>query len=258
MKNSARTRAARAYQAANPGTAYTRALRAVATTARRRPLIATIGQAGGSPYRINLEWSRDGGQGPHGLIAGVPGSHAAGLLGVLADALHSQQVAGDLEIIYSSDHALTRPLTADHMAITPADLVDHVDELLVRRLVALQDLGARDVVDARAGGNRMSTVLVLVDRPDDALVAHLEKWLRIGRALGVNFITCVETDNPRGSLVGESANALTPNTTFNVWVDEPGHGMVCISGGIANLVVSDGVPTVTRYPDAIVPFTFDR
>lgn len=243
MKNSARTRAARAYQAANPGTSYTRALRAVATTARRRPLIATIGQAGGSPLRINLDEPAMGGQGPYATIVGAEESNAAELLSVLADALHRQQVAGDLELVYSSDHPPSPPLTAPYVDVKPANLADRVVEVIQAREVELHAVHARNIVAARAAGHRLPTVLVLVDRPDNALVSHLQEWLRCGRTLGIHFVVCTDDAD------SDARWALDPHTSMTILVEEPGRGTVHNHG----LLITD-----VRDPDTITPFTFQR
>lgn len=241
MTNHARYCAARAYQAANPGTSYTRALRAVTRARARRPLIATIGHAGGSPCRINLDEPAMGGQGPYALIVGAQGSSAGQLLSVVADALYRQQVPGDIELIYSSDHPSAHPLTAPYVAVKPADLADRVVEVIRAREAELKAVPARDIVAARAAGHRLPTVLVLVDRPDDALVAHLQQWYRCGRSLGITFVVCIDDAD------SDARSALDQHTTLAIFVEEPGRGTVCSQG----LLITD-----VRDPDTITPFTF--
>ena len=86
--NESRKRAAREFQAANPGTSYTRALRQVSHGRIRRPLTAVLGTGlDGQAVEVNLEWESRGGSGPHCVVVGDEVSSLLAVLAELADLL---------------------------------------------------------------------------------------------------------------------------------------------------------------------------
>lgn len=184
--NESRERAAREYQAANPGTSYTRARRQVTDGRPRRPLVAVLGDGlDGGVVSVNLEWESFGGTGPHCLVVG---DEVSDLLGVLATGLAAGQRDGDLELVLCAKPSTQ--LGVAHRRVDSDDLTSHVNELLESRFRLLQSLEAVDIEDARARGHRMSTTVVLIE--DYAGVWRgsqaLARWLRVGRSTGINVV----------------------------------------------------------------------
>lgn len=191
--NESRKRAARAYQAANPGTSYTRALRQV-TNGQRRPLTAPLGVGlDGARVSVNLEWESQGGSGPHCLIVGA---EVPLLMAVLAAGLAADQRPGDLELVLCASEG-TR-LAVEHRRLGAAELAGHVDELLVSRQEFLRSVEARDVVDAREKGHQVPTTVVLIEDHDGSWSASkaLGRWVRIGRSSGVNLVLGAAAASP--------------------------------------------------------------
>lgn len=197
--NEARKRAARDFQAANPGTSYTRALRHV-TGNKRRPLTAVLGTGlDGDTVSVNLEWAHAGGSGPHCLVVGSAPEAVASLMAVLAAGLTAGQDRGDLQLVLCAGEGTQ--LGVEHRRVDPNDLVGHVDELLAARLQLLQSLEARDVEDARDKGHRVATTVVLIEDLDGQW-AHsdaLGRWPRVGRSAGVNIVLGAAVGLPRGA-----------------------------------------------------------
>lgn len=186
--NEARKRAARDFQAANPGTSYTRALRHV-TGNQRRPLTAVLGTGlDGGTVSVNLEWANAGGSGPHCLVVGSPPEAVTSLMAVLAVGLAAGQNQGDLELLLCAGEGAQ--LGVEHRRVDPTALAGHVDELLAARIQLLQSLDARDVEDARAKGRRVATTVVLIEDLDGewARSDSLARWLRVGRSAGINIV----------------------------------------------------------------------
>lgn len=191
--NESRKRAARAFQAANPGTSYTRALHQV-TDGQRRPLTTRLGAGlDGASVSVNLEWPSQGGSGPHCLILGA---EVPALLTVLATGLAADQRPGDLELVLCASEA-TR-LTAEHRRLGAAELVGDVDELLLSRQEFLRSVEARDVVDARENGHQVPTTVVLLEDHDGSWSTSkaLGRWVRIGRSSGVNLVLGAAAASP--------------------------------------------------------------
>ncbi|WP_151834963.1 hypothetical protein [Mycobacterium avium] len=191
--NESRKRAARAFQAANPGTSYTRALRQV-THGQRRPLTAALGAGlDGARVSVNLEWESQGGSGPHCLIVG---DEVPSLMAVLAAGLAADQRPGDLELVLCASEATRLPV--EHRRFGAAELVGHVDELLVSRHEFLRSVDARDVADARQNGHQVPTTVVLIEDHDGNWSASepLGRWVRIGRSSGVNLVVGAAAASP--------------------------------------------------------------
>jgi hypothetical protein len=194
--NEARKRAARDFQAANPGTSYTRALRHV-TGNKRRPLTAVLGtRLDGDTVSVNLEWAHAGGSGPHCLVVGSAPEAVASLMAVLAAGLTAGQDRGDLQLVLCAGEGTQ--LGVEHLRVDPTDLADHVDELLAARLQLLQSLEARDVEDARDEGHRVATTVVLIEDLDGrwARSDSLGRWVRMGRSAGINIVLGAAAELP--------------------------------------------------------------
>lgn len=193
-RNESRERAAREFQAANPGTSYTRALRQVSRGGQRRPLLAVLGTGSdGASVSVNLEWESEGGSGPHCLIAGA---EVPALLAVLAAGLASGQRAGDLELVLCAGEATQ--LTVEHRRVGADELVGHVDDVLRSRHEFLRSVEARDVVQARERGHQVPTTVVLIEDLDGqwGASAAVGRWLRIGRSSGVNVVLGAPAASP--------------------------------------------------------------
>jgi hypothetical protein len=210
--NESRKRAARDFQAANPGTSYTRARRLVARD-KRRPLTAVLGTGiDGTPVRLNLEWQSRGGDGPHCAVSGPGGSGRAALLAALATGLFSGQNRGDCELVVSGcDDVL---IGVQHTRVD-AGLSGRVNGLLEERYELLRSLGNRDIEEARAAGHQIPTIVVLIKAPVAGLQRGddtLARLVRVGRAVGINVVLTTETELPGRLLVHEDmtpAQALT-------------------------------------------------
>lgn len=190
--NESRKRAARAFQATNPGTSYTRALREV--SGQRRPLHAVLGAGlDGAALSVSLEWEAQGGSGPHCLIAG---SEVGSLLGVLASGLAETQRPHDLELLFCGDEATPLPVAARRVAAS--ELVGHVDELLVSRQAILRSAHARDVLQARNHGHPVPTTVLLIEDNAGAWGRSepLSRWVRMGRSLGLNVVLGASAAEP--------------------------------------------------------------
>lgn len=157
-----RKRAARAYQAVNPGTSYTRALRQVGNKDQRRPLTAVLGEdRHGQSVSVNLEWTSVGGDGPHCVIVG---DEVPSLLAVLAAGLAAGQRPEDLELVLCGSAATQ--LGVEHRRVNPDQLARRIAELLRSRLELLHSLDASDVEDARRQGHHLPTTVVLIEDHD--------------------------------------------------------------------------------------------
>ncbi|PJE03569.1 MAG: hypothetical protein CK429_32705 [Mycobacterium sp.] len=184
--NESRKSAAREFQAANPGTSYTRALRQVSHGDQRRPLSAVLGTGpDGASVSVNLEWESQGGSGPHCLIAGA---EVPALLAVLAAGLASGQRQGDLELVLCASDATQ--VTVDHRRVGADELVEHVNDVLRSRHEVLRSVEARDVAEARERGHQVPTTVVLIEDLDGqwGASAAVGRWVRIGRSSGVNVV----------------------------------------------------------------------
>ncbi len=184
--NESRERAAREYQAAHPGTSYTRARRQVTDGRPRRPLVAVLGEGlDGGVVSVNLEWESFGGTGPHCLVVG---DEVSALLGVLASGLAAGQHEGDLELVLCAESSIS--LGVAHSRVDSDALVSHVNELLESRFRLLRSLEASDIEEARSRGHRIPTTVVLIE--DYAGVwprsQALARWLRVGRSTGINVV----------------------------------------------------------------------
>jgi DNA segregation ATPase FtsK/SpoIIIE-like protein len=134
--NEARKRAARDFQAVNPGISYTSARRRVSRD-QRRPLTAVLGTGvDGRPVRLNLEWQSRGGDGPHCVFSGPAGSGRAVLLAAAATGLFSGQNRYDVDLVVSGCDDVR--LGVAHTRVDAADLSDHVDGLLEERYELLR------------------------------------------------------------------------------------------------------------------------
>ncbi|MGJ6127427.1 hypothetical protein QN239_33140 [Mycolicibacterium sp. Y3] len=184
--NESRKSAAREFQAANPGTSYTRALRQVSHGGLRRPLLALLGTGpDGASVSVNLEWESQGGSGPHCLVAGA---EVPALLAVIAAGLAAGQKPEDLELVLCAGE--DTQVTVEHRRVDAGELVGHVDEVLGSRHEFLRSVEARDVAEARERGHQVPTTVVLIEDPDGqwGRSAALGRWGRIGRSSGVNVV----------------------------------------------------------------------
>ena len=185
--NESRKRSAREFQAANPGTSYTRALRQVAKKKLiRRPLTAVLG-AGvhGRPVEVNLDWQIHGGSGPHCVVAG---DEVSSLLAVLATGLAAGQSPGDLELVVCAGE--NTQVEVAHRRVGADELAAVVDELLASRFEFFRSVDALDIEDARGRGHQVPTTVVLIDDHDGAWAASeaLARWLRVGRSAGIDLV----------------------------------------------------------------------
>lgn len=187
MTNNAARRAARDYQAANPGTSYTRALRQVSRD-EFQPLTATLGLGlDGRPVVLNLDWECHGGMGPHCLISGLSAAGSSAILATVMEKLYAGQRAGDVDLVFTG---LAAPdVEVPHRYITPDEFPAFIEEMVNARATLLAGAGpVVDVEDARAAGIRLPTIVVFIDAPTTAVRSALQTPLRKGRAYGVNFV----------------------------------------------------------------------
>lgn len=208
--NESRKRAAREFQAANPGTSYTRALRQVAKGRIRRPLTAVLGTGlDGRTVEVNLDWQSRGGSGPHCVVAG---EEVSSLLTVLATGLAAGQSPGDLELVVcaSSD----TQLKVAHRRVGADGLAAVVNELLESRIEFFRSIDAIDIEDARGRGHQVPTTVVLIDDVDDiwARSEPLARWLRVGRSAGIDIV--VGTPMPLPTAV-TFTDATSPAEAFD-------------------------------------------
>lgn len=184
--NESRKRAAREFQAANPGTSYTRALRQVSHGRIRRPLTAVLGTGlDGRAVEVNLEWESRGGSGPHCVVVG---DEVSSLLAVLAAGLAAGQAPGDLELVLCAGEDVR--LQVMHRRVDAGELAEIVDELLQSRYAFFRSIGVRDIEDARQHGYQVPTTVVLIEDRDGiwARSQELARWLRVGRSAGINLV----------------------------------------------------------------------
>lgn len=184
--NESRKRAAREFQAANPGTSYTRALRQVSHGWIRRPLTAVLGTGlDGQAVEVNLEWESRGGSGPHCVVVG---DEVSSLLTVLAAGLAAGQAPSDLELVLCASEDVQLQVT--HRRVDGGELAAFVDERLQSRYEFFRSIGARDIEDAREHGHQASTTVVLVEDRDGiwARSQELARWLRVSRSAGINLV----------------------------------------------------------------------
>lgn len=184
--NESRKRAARKFQAANPGTSYTRALRQVSHGRIRRPLTAVLGTGlDGRAVEVNLEWESRGGSGPHCVVVG---DEVSSLLAVLAAGLAAGQAPGDLELVLCAGEDVR--LQVMHRRVDAGELAEIVDELLQSRYAFFRSIGVRDIEDARQHGHQVPTTVVLIEDRDGiwARSQELARWLRVGRSAGINLV----------------------------------------------------------------------
>ncbi|MEU0498018.1 hypothetical protein [Mycobacterium sp. NPDC006124] len=208
--NESRKRAAREFQAANPGTSYTRALRQVAKKRIRRPLTAVLGTGvDGRPVEVNLDWLSDGGSGPHCMVAG---DEVSSLLTVLATGLAAGQSPGDLELVVCAGED-TR-LDVVHRRVVADELADVVNELLASRIELFRSIDALDIKDACGRGHPVPTTVVLIDDHDGAWARSeaLARWLRVGRSAGIDIVVGTPIAQPTAVT---SADAMSPAVAFD-------------------------------------------
>ena len=192
--NESRKRAARAFQADNPGTSYTRALRQVAHGRIRRPLTAVLGTGlDGRAVELNLEWESRGGSGPHCVVVG---DEVSSVLAVLAVGFAAGQAPGDLELVLCAGEDVQLQVT--HRRVDAGELAGIIDELLQSRYEFFRSIGARDIEDARQHGHQVPTTVVLVEDHDGiwARSQELARWLRVGRSAGINLVVGTPTAPP--------------------------------------------------------------
>ncbi|WP_099020928.1 hypothetical protein [Mycolicibacterium palauense] len=208
--NESRKRAAREFQAANPGTSYTRALRQVAKKRIRRPLTAVLGVGvGGRPVELNLDWQVHGGSGPHCTVAG---EQVSSLLAVLATGLAAGQSPGDLELMVCVDE--DTQVTVAHRRVGAGELAAVVDELLASRFEFFRSVDALDIEDARGRGHQVPTTVVLIDDHDGALAGSevLARWLRVGRSAGIDLVVGMPIARPNAVT---STDGMSPAEAFD-------------------------------------------
>lgn len=184
--NESRKRAAREFQAANPGTSYTRALRQVAKRRIRRPLTAVLGTGlDGRPVEVNLDWPASGGSGPHCTLVG---EEVSPVLAVLATGLAEGQNPGDLELVVCAGE--NTQLQVAHRRVGVDELAAVVEDLLQSRYEFFRSIDALDIEDARHRGHQVATTVVLIEDHDGswARSEELARWLRGGRATGINLV----------------------------------------------------------------------
>lgn len=208
--NESRKRAAREFQAANPGTSYTRALRQVAKKRIRRPLTAVLGTGvDGRPVEVNLDWQIHGGNGPHCMVAG---DEVSSLLTVLATGLAAGQSPGDLELVVSAGE--DTQAEAAHRRVGADELAAVVDELLASRCELFRSIDVPDIEDARDRGHQVPTTVVLIDDHDGiwARSESLARWLRVGRSVGIDIVvgTPIELSN-----AVTAADGMSPAEAFD-------------------------------------------
>ena len=189
-KNEASYQAARRYQAAHPGTSYTRAKRIAAANASGTPLSATFAGPDGRAVHLSLVRSAElsGSQVLRGSHVLVIGADSAGLLPVLADALAAGQDDNDIEILYSTAESPTFQIASRHHFLAHRQLADHVNQLKTTRLELVERQRGNSIEDLRARGLRIPRVVVLVEDPGVTLVDDIATWSRVGRGLGINFV----------------------------------------------------------------------
>lgn len=258
--NESRKRAAREFQAANPGTSYTRALRQVSKERTRRPLTAVLGTGfDGRPVEVNLEWESRGGNGPHCVVIG---DEVSSLLTVLATGLAAGQAPGDLELVLCAGEDTQLQVT--HRRVDADELTEILDELLQSRYEFFRSIGARDIEDARQHGHQVPTTVVLIEDRDGlwARSQGLARWLRVGRSVGINLVvgtpiapptvpTSVDATSPalaldRAVRTATLGNGLLPSmTTAEIFNRGEGHGTLRTSErGRAHHVLTDfNLPT---------------
>ena len=195
MTDNAARRAARDYQAANPGTSYTRALRQVMHD-RRRPLSATLGVGlDSNPVTLSLEWETPGGAGPHCLITGPSKSDSSAVVATLARGLHSGQRRGDLELVVTGSDDLD--IDVAHRFISAAEFPSFVEDLLKVRAALFRSLdnpAIFNIEDARAADHRISTIVLIIDSPTAPIHDALQTLLRVGRSYGINVVLAADTE----------------------------------------------------------------
>lgn len=201
--NESRKRAVRAYQAANPGTSYTRALRHV-TSSQRRPLTAALGKGlDGATVSVNLDWPSQDGSGPHCLIVGA---EIPSLLAVLGTSLAAGQRPGDIELVLCASAATQ--LTVEHRRLGAVDLIGHIRDVLAARHEFLSSVEVGDVAEAREQGHEVPTTVVLIEDVHNITwrtSKALDEWTRLGRSLGVNLVLGAPVASP-----AISADAKSP------------------------------------------------
>lgn len=265
--NEARKRAARDFQAANPGTSYTRALRQVAGKLRR-PLTATLGTGlDGGAVSVNLEWPSRGGNGPHCMIVCSSNSAVSSLMAVLAAGLVAAQNKGDLELVLCSGQDVR--LDVAHRRVDPSALAGHVDELLDARFQLLRSLDAVDIEDAREKGHQLATTVVLIEDLDGAWGRSdsLGRWLRVGRSAGINL--AYGTASPPPGAASTSVDGMSPAQVLDrllrtatvggaVAVNMSSARLFSLGGGRGTLQAAGQWDPVRRLqaPDVLVDFTF--
>jgi len=259
--NDSRKRAARAFQAANPGTSYTRALRQV-TSPQRRPLTARLGAGlDGASVSVNLEWASYGGSGPHCLIVGA---EVPALLTVLATGLSAAQRPGDLELVLCASEA--SQLTVDHRRLGATELVEHVREVLVSRIEFLRSVEAHDVAEAREHGHQVPTTVVLIEDHDDTWGKSkaLHEWTQVGRSLGVNLVVGAPAASPSTLAEGTSPAQVLDHLTRAALAGDPVYTAMTeawiygLGDGRATLQTTGHWHPVrnVREPDVSVDFVF--
>lgn len=201
--NESRKRAARDFQAANPGMSYTRARRQV--THGQRRLTALLGKSlDGANVTVDLEWASRGGSGPHCLIVGA---EVPALLAVLAAGLAAAQRPADLELVVCGSESTQ--LTVEHRRVDPIELVGLVDDVLASRRKFLCSIDVRDVVDAREHGHPVPTTVVLIEDHGGTWGTSeaLSRWLRVGRSAGLNLVVGFPAAAPLPTAIDDTSPA---------------------------------------------------
>lgn len=192
MTNNAARRAARDYQAANPGTSYTRALRQASRGDAVAPLTATLGLGlDGRRVLLNLEWESRGGMGPHCLISGLSAAGSSALLATVMEKLYAGQRTGDVDLVFTGPPA--PDVEVPHRYVTVDEFPEFIADVLSARVALFAGVGSGvDIEDARAAGIRVPTIVVFIDAPTKAVRSALQSPLRRGRAYGVNFVLATD------------------------------------------------------------------
>ncbi len=192
MTNNAARRAARDYQAANPGTSYTRALRQASRGDEFKPLTATLGLGlDGRRVVLNLDWECHGGMGPHCLISGLSAAGSSAILATVMEKLYAGQHAGDVDLVFTGPAA--PDVEAPHRYITPDEFPAFIEETVNARATLLAGAGPGiDIEGARAAGLRLPTIVAFIDAPTKAVRSALQTTLRKGRSNGVNVVLATD------------------------------------------------------------------
>ncbi len=259
----ARQKAARAYQAAHPGTSYTRALR-LSTSSDRRPLTAVLGAGRDrSAVTVNLECGSAGGAGPHCTVVGATTDNTYDMMRYLGACLAASQQPGDVEFI-----SAVSGLCAGDSPHTCCDsdlFSEVVDEHLLERQRLLRALNCADVDKARQAGHRIASTVVFVGPTQRDLVdsRQLERWTRVARSAGSSIVVGLESPTaatyPPDDPLGRNAfcrlldDAFGPGTAANLST-----AIFHLGDDCGCLTVLDGGPAERRRGGTSTVFTMPR